>query len=1200
MELEALLLSALSSQHSQLSTYHMAGRATRSRTKAAAAPTPTAPVQPAPTAEPRRRHTRANPIEENAVAPNATTNQTARRRAPAKSGTGRGKKSAKKNKNTSNESDEDDAPPNEVPSNPLATTPDSHQGAPSNEPAPAAADDGDSVDERPPTPKRPRRRPPLSTSPPPQDVDGLVAFGNELQDDAQLEDEARLQDEAEARTQDEARLLQFQEEFEDDHPLPIHSDAELDDDTSFALLHADEDDVGQHQHHRPHEPGGRTLWALMQETERRQREPVPKTRPMGQVFDEDGKFVPSMKPRPSRLVREDSDDSHAGADPGLDDSGEDSGDDYFETEKAKKERERFYDGDVDDEEDEELAGEEEEEPDDGKGKGKAKAKAKKSRSKKASGKGKEAPKRTAGKSSKATAGRGAAEDQGTSGKGKGKATMLPTALEGDGSDVEEDYSGKGPLPHACKDDVQAAVDALHDELVQLARKYNRPVENLRKLAFGKPTVPRKRQRWNMFQQWRVQVGERRGENVTKEEWNKQLQNEYHERLNTLPEDQRQDEKALDELFSDVVEWHADYKQRIVDELILTGKMDKAMGPYVKSLNQISTTAYNDLDIQIFGFIIDIHTHKSSMWGGTPEFAAWRADSTLAIHSQLADMAAIYRTFNIDYRAMAAGHLDFPKHTLVRREKETARDFGRRLITECLRRDLVRTLDDPAVKPEWSLPEMGFRHKVRISNWPEELSAENERPKKGWKPSANAVTILLPQAMRKLGMVSGASAASADEDDDASAADDDDDGDGTDEERTKKSAKKPKRVADDKLFCIESWTEAEKDLPDDEQGDVAVLVTASGTELVLVSDSLKYGKHLEKAERNEQERQRKAAEKAEKAEKKKTAAKKPTAGKTSRGGKILPQPPRDTNVSRAVPPAAPVAGPSRMPPPSAPLVQKRSRDEVHQVPRPLAGSSRTAAPPPAATSSSWQTAAVLPAPPRPPQRIPAFRNAVASSSRVQLSATNEAWGPTGHTFDGHAADDGFQTYEPAAEDPYAMRSEEEQPTKRVKTEHQFGSGTEHKRKRDEELPLTTPRPSPPPRAPSSPAYPSEIYNPRFYESEGYPRGCVGAYFPSRLPTLDMSAGERLERCWFAMPGTIERRQTRCRYQSAKKTSKEFYVNKFKVRDPDDDPETDLLASYLYKCTPDGWFPVDERLVPCEVPKHRYYREDIENDFLEPVE
>ncbi|KAK6971789.1 hypothetical protein R3P38DRAFT_2813552 [Favolaschia claudopus] len=1069
---------------STLSTLHLPYGWTRYsfKNKSSAAPTPTAPVQPAPTAEPRRRHTRANPIEENAVAPNATTNQTARRRAPAKSGTGRGKKSAKKNKNTSNESDEDDAPPNEVPSNPLATTPDSHQGAPSNEPAPTAADDGDSVDERPPTPfwkKRPRRRPPLSTSPPPQDVDGLVAFGNELQDDAQLEDEARLQDEAEARTQDEARLLQFQEEFEDDHPLPIHSDAELDDDTSFALLHAgadadDEDDVGQHQHHRPHEPGGRTLWALMQETERRQPRTGPQDAPYG-------------------LVREDSDDSHAGADPGLDDSGEDSGDDYLETEKARKERERFYDGDVDDEEDEELAGEEEEEPDDGKGKGKAKAKAKKSRSKKASGKGKEAPKRDS---------REEFEGDGREGRSRGPGDFREG--QGKGDDASNGIGGRLWM-HSTTSSFSwpgSTIGLWRTSANWLSGSRPFPVKDSDGTCSSNGASK--------------SGGERRGENVTKEEWNKQLQNEYHERLNTLPEDQRQDEKALDELFSDVVEWHADYKQRIVDELILTGKMDKAMGPYVKSLNQIS-----------------------SMWGGTPEFAAWRADSTLAIHSQLADMAAIHRTFNIDYRAMAAGHLDFPKHTLVRREKETARDFGRRLITECLRRDLVFR--------KW-----GFRHKVRISNWPEELSAENERPKKGWKPSANAVTILLPQAMRKLGMVSGASAASADEDDDASAADDDDDGDGTDEERTKKSAKKPK---------------PEKDLPDDEQGDVAVLVTASGTELVLVSDSLKYGKHLEKAERNEQERQRKAAEKAEKAEKKKTAAKKPTAGRLAEAGRSYLSP-LGIRIRWTVENATSV-GPAR---------PETFSDEL------------------VANSCSPSLLLLVHR-----KRIPAFRNAVASSSRVQLSATNEAWGPTGHTFDGHAADDGFQTYEPAAEDPYAMRSEEERPTKRVKTEHQFGSGTEHKRKRDEELPLTTPRPSPPPRAPSSPpTYPSEIYNPRFYESEGYPRGCVGAYFPSRLPTLDMSAGERLERCWFAMPGTIERRQTRCRYQSAKKTSKEFYVNKFKVRDPDDDPETDLCGVVSLQMHPRRLFPVDERLVPCEVPKHRYYREDIENDFLEPVE
>ncbi|KAK7007464.1 hypothetical protein R3P38DRAFT_2792949 [Favolaschia claudopus] len=1222
MELEVLLLSALSSQRYRLSTYNMTGRATRSKTKAAAAATPVAPVQPAPVAGPRRRHTRANPIEENAVAPNATTNQTARRRAPAKSGTSRGKKSAKKNQS---DSDEDAAPP---------------------EPAPAAADDVALVHERTPPPtqqERPRRRPPLATSPPPQDVNMLVDFGDELRQDAIVldhdEDVGRLpldlndlptfDDDFDFGGEGQDPPPEVEEPSDNEGPsaFPLHDGGDDADDEDDDIIVRDEASDAENDPHVALGGAGRTgmgLFGVVEETERR-RALSPKKRPPGQVFDSQGRFVPSMHSRRPQPVPETSDAAHGQPE----ESGDDSGDDYFEGEQKKKARAQFYDhktqSDEDAEEDEEFDAEgrasEEEEAEErkrkrkGQGKGKAKAKATKSGKKASKGTRKGAPKQTPSKEA----------------KGKGKAVeRLPSASEGedyssdDGADGAGGSSGKGPLPTALKDDIHELMNTLYADLAQVAHKHNRSERVVRSFALGKAALPRKKQLWNMFQQWRAQNGEPRGD-ATTQEWNAQLLEEYRERRNALPEDH--DEADVEEAFSDVMSWHKELKERIINELILTKKMEKAIKPYVNSLNVISRNAYDDVDIQICGFIIDIHTGQSSMWGGTPEFAAWRANSQLAIHTQLADLAAIYRTYNMEKRAAASGQLDFVSHALRRRPNESPRDYARRLITECLRRDLVRAVDEPNAKPEWSPADMGFRYKVRIVNWPEELSAVTERPKTGWKPSATALDILLPQAKRKLGLIASPDNAATDDEDGASGGAGSDNDEASDEARTKQGRKKSKRVSDSELFRIESWSEGgflrslgndilltsdlisdDKELLEEDQGTVGVLVTTTGNVLVYVQDSTKYVKHLEKAQRDDREREKKATEKAEKAEKRNAskAVKKTTTTKVKRSNPAPAHEPR-SHALPAAPPAAPVASSSRAPGPPGP-----AREERRPPATAIVGSSRSASPPLHVT--------VSPSPPpfapkRPrsefePQQNPRLNTLpphapVASSSRLSPTIRPyrvevEAWAGAPRT-----AGDGSTTRGPwrtgfigFGEDAGHLEDEQEPPAKRQKLGRDARS------------------PAPPvaliPAAPRSlrQAPPAREYHPstnstefsmifdaRFYNNDGTLRQSAPAGFPGNIPTLSMSYEQRLADCWWNMPGQRSPGETRCRYQSRMKTSLQFSVVRFEPRAPDDDGEEDL-AQYLVKYTPDGWSAVDRRLKAIVVNRHRHYHSDIMDAFREP--
>ncbi|KAJ7207312.1 hypothetical protein B0H12DRAFT_1280464 [Mycena haematopus] len=244
-----------------------------------------------------------------------------------------------------------------------------------------------------------------------------------------------------------------------------------------------------------------------------------------------------------------------------------------------------------------------------------------------------------------------------------------------------------------------------------------------------------------------------------------------------------------------------------------------------------------LRCQVFGFAIEPESRSSMAWGGTEAYAKLRQRWPTSLTAQIRDYESMFWTLGMEERGEAGTGRAVRTGDLYQKEGESDRDYGRRLFKESMLLDLrqASSADEESPKMDWDLGDLGWKHQVRMVNWPEEFSAVKEQPRARFKISAKALGVIVPLLKKKYQL----------------------------EQPTDSDDEDTEETLGETAPRIESWSESEKALSEQAQGQLSVLVTSGGTVLQHVSDGKKYNAHLEAQKNKEEKRQARKALKATK-------------------------------------------------------------------------------------------------------------------------------------------------------------------------------------------------------------------------------------------------------------------------------------------------------------------------------------------------
>ncbi|KAJ6534057.1 hypothetical protein DFH09DRAFT_1092217 [Mycena vulgaris] len=475
---------------------------------------------------------------------------------------------------------------------------------------------------------------------------------------------------------------------------------------------------------------------------------------------------------------------------------------------------------------------------------------------------------------------------------------------------------RSPLPAACKEEVVAARQAYDEDLRQLAEKRFESSQAPRvwhasspcgmSSKRGTPTRGRKKNPRTILT----------NDVVSLADWNQFVKQEYDARMNEVnPEDP----DAQTKHFADIVQWYEDGMKAEVEHLKVKGKFAAPVARMVRQFINLAQggQAYESLGIHVFGFAIDVNGLGSVMWGGSPEYGELRGEWSTSIRGQLKDYKAMFRTLQMRKRSKATQLTQVPQVNFAHKEDESKRDYWRRIIRECMARELGLCEAEagtfvPGKPPTmiWDLAELGYKHQVRIVNWPSDLTAQEQTPHVGWKICAALADKAGPLLRSRHQW--GLEEAESEEDDE-------DDGEA-------QAARMQKKVeAVDGALHLERWTEEEREMDFEDQADIAVLITVDGTELQFVKDRKSYKKTLGALKALPDENAAPSKPKAKKSKTKERAGPSRTPAPAAAAGSKRPHDAAPPPPPPPPPPHAP--GPSRPHGPALGVAAPGGRDSV---------------------------------------------------------------------------------------------------------------------------------------------------------------------------------------------------------------------------------------------------------------------------------
>ncbi|KAJ7602011.1 hypothetical protein DFH06DRAFT_1351770 [Mycena polygramma] len=380
-------------------------------------------------------------------------------------------------------------------------------------------------------------------------------------------------------------------------------------------------------------------------------------------------------------------------------------------------------------------------------------------------------------------------------------------------------------------DQQEEADALstqyHGLIKELAAKHGNSSQTIERYLGTILKPHREKSAWNHYQGYfRAADGGAREKPADMEpsEWTGVVLAEYHKALRDAgidPESKPTTEQVLDAL-PHLKKWVADNRSAVIDYRIDSGAFAGDVNKVAGMLTKMCTLAYDELGVHAFGYIVDPVGGESRSFGGS------EATTTLKLQGGL-DQKKLIKTYEhklgiIQAQLEKDGSLadgeegpSPPSHWV---SDTWNRDKGRAFIKDCLVEDQVKieiergdldAMEEGAVKYQmsWTWSDHAFQKQLRIENWPTAMAADGRYPKQSFQQTSfgNSDLKAIIPAMEK------ARGNAKYEDDD------------------KVDAAKALRVVE--------WTEAEKLLPLEEQGDVVLVKAIDGQALVKVSDSKKF-------------------------------------------------------------------------------------------------------------------------------------------------------------------------------------------------------------------------------------------------------------------------------------------------------------------------------------------------------------------------
>ncbi|KAJ7713199.1 hypothetical protein DFH07DRAFT_974801 [Mycena maculata] len=425
---------------------------------------------------------------------------------------------------------------------------------------------------------------------------------------------------------------------------------------------------------------------------------------------------------------------------------------------------------------------------------------------------------------------GAARKRKQKAKAKGKAKEKETSEAGDEDDAD-DASGAGrskggPIPKELKDQLAAALDAYEAEVLQLAEEYGHDPEVLHKLV-GTSTqakFARALTAWNAWQSWYAENHPKKDFKGTTKEYTAKSRQAFKDALPNLFDEELKDSDKVFEQLAWLREWH----DRTVANVVVTwrdkGKFKLHVQRAVAPLVHQSRLLHESLGVHVWGFCIDTQGQGSLIWGGTEEFKMWRSKKGNALNTEIKDMEHLLGVEEMKRRGDTGEAIVMPAHVLEGQNNEKVRDTHRRVFGLIMSKQLVQFLVAGGVVPkdhaekykmQWGekFLDLAWEHKFRIINYPAALQDKNQIIGKNFnlkKLNVDDYAKFLPAMQRAISRQALEGEEESDEDD---------------------------------AMAIVAWDHDEKDLPDEEQGEVSLVDTSDGLSLLRVKHSKAYNRHL---------------------------------------------------------------------------------------------------------------------------------------------------------------------------------------------------------------------------------------------------------------------------------------------------------------------------------------------------------------------
>ncbi|KAJ7204066.1 hypothetical protein GGX14DRAFT_398378 [Mycena pura] len=376
------------------------------------------------------------------------------------------------------------------------------------------------------------------------------------------------------------------------------------------------------------------------------------------------------------------------------------------------------------------------------------------------------------------------------GKGKGK------ARDGEYDSFDNADTAKhkrGPLSAEFQERAMAAQEIYYDSIEEIAKAAGKPATAIHQFLGTTPKFARESQPWNS----RV---------------------EYEKALSHLSDEQRKDSRYIWKALPWLLQWDGKKNANAIAAWRENGEFKRQVILAVKPLTQMCRLLNENYGVHVFGYAIDMEGEASFIFGGSDAFSKISAEQKVTLSRNVKDLEALFRTQDMQRRGLNIETTVLPRlfpNSIMETDEREDRDFLRTKFGKMMRRQLGLESEGKSAETTMAWNErflyLAWKGKFRLINYPSALQnigqiiGGNYNPKKPNVPEFQAFMPAFEKA----------------------------------------SSENPEQYDDDidtsTALAIVPWTDAEKQLPLQEQRDVPLVISASWSDDKEEGEILRYVK-----------------------------------------------------------------------------------------------------------------------------------------------------------------------------------------------------------------------------------------------------------------------------------------------------------------------------------------------------------------------